>query len=80
MTDRKFYKTIIPLEILSEEPIGEREIANIIEEATTGSFSMRILPNQETVLDGKQAAEALAEQASDPGFFQLDDAGNDIEL
>jgi len=35
MTDRKFYKTIIPLEIISEEPIGEREIANIIDEATT---------------------------------------------
>jgi len=79
MTERKFYKTIIPLEILSEEPIGEREIANVIEEATNGSFSMRVLPNQETVLNGKEAAEALQEQASDPGFFNLTEAGEDAE-
>lgn len=79
MTDRKFFKTIIPLEILSEEPLGEREIAHIIEDARTGDLSMRVLPNQETVLNGKEAADALAEQASDPSFFQLTEDGNDTE-
>jgi TRAP-type C4-dicarboxylate transport system substrate-binding protein len=79
MTNRKFYKTIIPLEILSEEPVGTREINHIIEEATNGSYSMRVLPSQELGLNGVEAAAALKEQGSDPSFFNLTDSGEDNE-
>lgn len=79
MTERKFYKTIIPLEFLSEEPIGTQEISNLIEEAMTGCLSMRILENQETILNGKETADALAEQGSDSGFFNLTDCGDDAD-
>ena len=80
MTERKFYRTTIALEILSENPIPEGlEVADIVDEAVHGAYSMRHLPSTVTVLDGKEAAAALTEQASDPSFFRLDSEGNDLD-
>jgi len=80
MTDRKFFKTVIAIEVLSEEPIPEgMELGTIVQQAIEGDYSMRPLQHEETELDGKQAAEALTVQGSDPGFFSLTDAGEDAE-
>lgn len=80
MTDRKFYKKVIPIEVLSEEPIPDgMEISDIALEAINGDYSMRVLPSTDTVLNGKEAADALFEQTSDPSFFQLTPEGNDTE-
>jgi hypothetical protein len=80
MTDRKFHKTIIKVEVLSEEPIPEgMDLQNVIAECTEGGWSMRQFGWKETELNGKQAAKALLLQGSDPGFFQLDEKGNDAE-
>ncbi len=79
MTDRKFYKTIVQLEVLSERPIGDMDVEQIAFEATEGDFSMRRLPDQETVLNGKETADALGEQGSNSMFFQLTDDGDDLE-
>jgi hypothetical protein len=80
MTDRLFYKKVLAIEVLSEEPIPEgMEVDSIIEQAITGDYSMRVLPSTDTVLNGKEAADALLEQASDPGFFGLTHEGNDNE-
>jgi len=79
MTNRKFYKRTITIEVLSEEPIPSgMDIANIICEAQDGDYSMRELNEKETVLNGKQAARALKRQGSDPEFFLLTDKGEDI--
>jgi len=81
MTDRKFYKTVISFEILSEEPISPgMDIAQIAFEATEGDYSMRTVGNVETELDGKQAADALLEHASTPIFFRLTKDGEDEDL
>jgi len=80
MTDRKFYKTVIKIEVLSEEPIpAGMEYENVIHECKEGDWSMRPLGEKETVLDGKQAARALLNQGSDPSFFGLTEDGNDNE-
>lgn len=80
MTDRKFYKTVIKFEVLSEEPIPPgMEMENIIHECKEGDWSMRPLGEKETILNGKQAARALVNQGSDPSFFQLTDKGEDTE-
>jgi hypothetical protein len=79
MTNRKFYKTVIPMEILSEEPIPEGiEVERIMEEATSGDYSARMLPLSREVLDGQQAAEALLSQGSSPDFFSLTLDGEDV--
>ena len=80
MTKRKFYKKTMAFEVLSEEPIpDDMSIESICEEATTGGYSMKLLPSTDTVLNGKEAADALLDQASDPGFFQLTADGNDLD-
>lgn len=81
MTDRMFYKTVITIEVLSEEPIPDgMSIENIANEAMEGSYSMRSLEEaKETLLNGKEAADALLEQGSNPSFFRLTDDGNDVE-
>lgn len=78
MTDRKFYKTVIKFEVLSEEPIpAGMEYENIVHECKEGDWSMRPLGEKETELNGKQAARALLKQGSDPAFFSLTEKGED---
>lgn len=80
MTDRKFHKRLLTIEVLSEEPIPEgMEVETIIEESKSGDYSMRIASDEESELNGKEAADALLEQGSDPGFFQLTPEGEDAE-
>lgn len=81
MSDRKFYRTLVKIEVLSEEPISsEIGIETLCAEITTGDYSGLVLwsPGQE--IDGKTAATALIGQGSDPSFFGLDEEGNDVEL
>ena len=79
MTDRKFHKTIISIEVLSEERIPEgMELDAIVQEAREGDFSMRPLQHEETEINGEQAAAALLEQGSSPDFFSLTPDGEDV--
>ena len=80
MTDRKFYKTVVKFTVLSEEPIPDgMSLENIAAQCMTGDWSMGDASQKETELNGKQAARALEKQGSDPGFFQLDEKGDDAE-
>ena len=79
MTKAKFFKTTIAIEVLSEDPIPQgMELESIIQEAITGSYSMRPLKHVQKEINGRQAAQALLKQGSDPSFFSLDEKGNDL--
>ena len=80
MTDRTFFKTVISIEVLSEDQIPEgMELENIVHECIDGGWSLRTLKYIEKSLNGKQAARALLNQGSDPSFFQLTNDGKDVE-
>lgn len=82
MTNRKFYRTRISYEVLSEEPIpGHVDLEYIAKECIDGRYVGRFSPVgvEEAVLSGKQAAESLYDFGSDPGFFCLTDEGEDSE-
>lgn len=80
MTNRKFYKTTITLEVLSEEPIPNwMDTQAIVYEAQEGGFSMATVGNVEVELDGKQAANELTSQGSEPEFFGLTEDGEDVK-
>lgn len=66
----KYYRTIIVKEILSEDPY---DIA--VEE----DCSIQIKSQKTEEISGREMAEALTAQGSDPEFFQLDEEGNPIE-
>jgi hypothetical protein len=79
-TSRKFYRTVYRIEVLSEEPIpGDLDIEDVAREITTGDYSGLVTHDDPEELDGPQAASALIAQGSDPGFFCLDEHGNDFE-
>jgi len=80
---RKFYKTVYSVEVLSEEPIedidafvGLKDLHYMI---TDGDCVGRTTFVNEVVMTGKETADALHKIASKPGFFMLDDDGNDTD-
>ena len=77
MTQRKFYRTVVQAEVLSESPIGEVELDTLHYMITEGDCSGHVKTLLQEELDGKQAAEALLNQASDPSFFSLTENGDD---
>ena len=79
MTNRKFHRTIVQVEILSEEPIGNYNLESLAHQITLGDWSGASAIVLQEELSGKEAAEALKMQASDPSFFNLTSEGNDLE-
>jgi hypothetical protein len=80
MSERKFYKTVFQLEVLSEEPLApDIEMQDLVYEISDGGCSGDFMLTSTEELDGKACAAALRAQHSDPGFFCLDDDGNDTE-
>ena len=78
MTKRTFSKTVISIEVISEEPIPDgMELDRIVQECRDGDYSMRPLRHQAMKLNGRQAAATLRRQGSSPSFFRLDHDGND---
>ena len=79
MTDRKFHRTIIQVEVLSESPFGPVALDTRHHMITEGDCSGKLTTGLEEELDGKQAADALLKQASDPSFFNLTEDGDDLD-
>lgn len=82
VSKRKFYRTIIQFEILSEDPIPPKmQINSIYDEAVGegGSYVMGDESRYESQMDGCLAASRLARFGSDSGFFMLTEEGEDDE-
>jgi hypothetical protein len=79
LSKRKFYRTVITAEVLSEEPFEFETLEDvhhaIIYGDCSGTYSVTV---QETV-DGTRMAALLLSQRSDPDFFQLTEAGEDMD-
>ena len=78
---RKFYRTVIQFEILSEEPLTEPPLTleQINYETMDGHCSGQFLETAYETVDGKRMAELLQKQGSDPEFFNLSETGDDLE-
>ena len=79
---RKFYRTVVRFEVLTEDdPMPSISLEDLAYETTEGHYSGRFLDNfpDNEELDGPTAAKALIAQGSDPEFFMLDEDGNDLE-
>jgi hypothetical protein len=77
---KKFYRTVVQVEILSESPYESSDLEQIAADTDTGGCSgmvTDVVRNEE--VDGKKMAELLRAQGSDPGFFQIDEDGKSTE-
>jgi hypothetical protein len=77
---RKFYRTVIQIEVLSEEPYSSTDLEKINLDITEGAQSgeVTIIFDSEE-MNGKTCAEKLQAQGSDPDFFSLNIHGHDTE-
>jgi len=80
---RKFFKTILTFAVLSEEESVStgslNDIMNVVQECDEGAYVGTMLKEEAVELAPKEAAEALVEFGSEPGFFQLDGSGRDLD-
>lgn len=77
---RKYYKTLITIEVLSEEPLEDGVSAeDVLAEIDEGGWSGVVQFGDSMPMNGLEAATALLAQGSDPGFFMLDEDGNEVE-
>lgn len=80
MSTRKFYRTTFKVVVLSEDRSTENLGLLAISQATddgdcVGDLSVDTIEE----LTGPDAATALHELGSEPGFFMLDNDGNDVD-
>jgi hypothetical protein len=81
MTKKTIYRTVIMLEILTEEPIPDgMTLGDIDRECEEGMYTGK---HETTVFNepikGECAAEAVRNQGSDPEFLGMDKDGNELE-
>ena len=70
---KRFYKTTVTVEILSEEPIGDPSLSTINYQIMEGDWSGRYNVTNVQELDEQEVRIALEKQGSDPDFFILGD-------
>lgn len=79
MTNRKFYKTVITVEVLSEDPYQFENLSELAYDVDEGDCSGKTTIEKTEEVDGATMALLLAAQGSDSEFFRIDDEGNDID-
>lgn len=79
LSRRKFYKTTITYEILSEHELPRMSLTQIAEACIEGYCSGHFTETKIEELNGPQAAQALMAQGSDPAFFGLTSDGRESE-
>lgn len=79
MTKRKFFKTVLTVEVLSEAPLPSLSLSYVAEAIDTGDCSGRVKNEGCVEVDAKKMAELLQTHGSDPEFFAIDKNGKDID-
>ena len=75
MSDKKYYKNVFKLVVLSEEPIEDIDLSDINYEVTEGHWVLHTFVCDPKEVSPKQMVDLLNDAGSEPGFFQLNDDG-----
>lgn len=75
----KFYETTITLKILSDRPLDDYDLNEILQDSDSGDLVLTIKKNSGKSISSKIMASKLYEYGSEPGFMQLDDNGKSID-
>lgn len=77
ISKRKFYKTTYTFVVLSEDPIKNKSLSDVLEETDAGDMVGHVAETKSVEIDAKQMVEELNEAGSDSTFFQLTEDGED---
>ena len=81
MSKKTLYRTVIRVEILSENPFESNDLESINHEIHFADYpvaaAVNVVRNQKIV--GKRAINLLKNHATDPAFFNMDEEGNDCD-
>lgn len=79
---KTLYKTVVVVEVLSEEPIGGKmTLSDVLYECEEGSMSMLTLDKVcDKPIKGVKAVKELDLHGTDYEFFGMDSKGNEINL
>jgi hypothetical protein len=81
MKKKTIYKTIVRIEILSEEPLtGNEDIIDINEQVIDGEWSGITKIGVSEPISGKRAVDETLNQGSDPAFFAMDNNGYELNI
>ena len=74
---KRLYKTIIQIEVLSEDPYDFIGLDMTHEDITDGDCSgITKVISQNKIIEGKEAASEVHKHGTDPSFFNMDKEGN----
>ena len=81
MGQKKLYKSVLKVEIISEDPLPDcLSLRTIDYETTNGEWSgAQEWESHNAEIVGKEAVTSVENQGSCPSFFQMDEDGNEIE-
>jgi hypothetical protein len=77
---KKLYKSILKVEVLSDEPIHENASLESVQEAieygpSSGKISWDVRNNE---ISGETAVKECEKHGTDPDFFMMDYNGNEL--
>lgn len=77
---KKLYRTVIQIEVLSDEPYEGTDLDTIMYDITDGHCSGLVsdVTRNET-LEGSAAVNEVKKHGTDLDFFQMDEEGNEID-
>lgn len=82
-SDRKFHKVVLKVTVLSEYPIPsgveKLSLAAVADNIDDGDDVGLVKVDSYEELDALRAIKELKELGSEPGFFRLNEAGEDTE-
>lgn len=80
MSERKFHRTLFTVEVLSEEPIPEMELKDVLHRMDADDFVGIWSREGEMELNAHQVARFLYQYGSEPEFFQLTSVGEELHV
>jgi hypothetical protein len=79
MTERKFYRHVIMVEVLSEEPYNFQSLEGVEHAITSGDCSGTWTVAINETIDAATCAKQLMAQGSDPEFFRITPQGEETD-
>jgi hypothetical protein len=79
MTERKFYRQVIMVEVLSEEPYNFQSLEGVGHAITSGDCSGTWTVAINETIDAATCAKQLLAQGSDPEFFRITPQGEETD-